>query len=127
MGHAVLVKAAMMAALLARPAAAEMFGPDYQPCGNEPSTLATVECVTRKTKSWDQRLNVAYKKLAQRVGPEQQAALKAAESLWIQYRDANCKYYYSREGTIRQIQTAECIRAMTQDRAMELEQAQEFP
>ena len=53
--------------------------------------------------------------------PQQQA-----EQAWIQYRDANCKFYYTGQGTIRQVQTAECFRAMTQDRALELEQSMKF-
>ncbi len=127
MRHAVLLTGSALLSLLALPAAAEMFGPDYQPCGDAPNTVATVDCIAKRTKAWDQRLNAAYRRLAQKVGPEQQAALKAAEGLWIQYRDTNCNYYYAREGSIKQLQTAECIRAMTQDRAMELENAIEFP
>jgi len=33
------------------PAGAEMFGPDYQPCGDKPSTLAIVECVQAKNQN----------------------------------------------------------------------------
>jgi uncharacterized protein YecT (DUF1311 family) len=44
-----------------------MFGPDYKPCGDQPNTVATVDCVQAKTKVWDQRLNTAYKDLMQRI------------------------------------------------------------
>lgn len=112
--------------LLDLPAAAEMFGPDYQPCGNQPNTIAIVECVEAKTKLWDQRLNKAYKELPQRLDAGQLAPLKEAQRLWVKYRDANCGFYGSGEGTIRQIQAAECRRSMTQDRALELEKAMKF-
>lgn len=87
--------------LLALPAAAEMFGADYQPCGDQPNTLAIVDCVEAKTKTWDERLNKAYKDLPQRLDPGQLGPLKEAQRLWIKYRDANCSFYGSQEGSIR--------------------------
>jgi uncharacterized protein YecT (DUF1311 family) len=111
---------------LASPAAAEMFGPDYPPCGNQPSTLAIVDCVAAKTASWDSRLNAAYRDLMTRAYPPQREPLRAAQRLWLEYRDANCGFYAAQEGTIRRVQAAECLRAMTQDRALELENAMVF-
>ena len=45
---------------------------------------------------------------------------------WVQYRDANCAFYGVQDGSIRQVQAAECIRSMTEDRAYELEKALNF-
>jgi uncharacterized protein YecT (DUF1311 family) len=112
--------------LFALPAAAEMFGPDYPPCGDQPNTVAIVDCVVAKTKVWDKRLNKAFKELLQRIDAGQLEPLKEAQRFWIKYRDANCGFYGSGEGTIRQIQAAECMRSMTQDRALELENAMKF-
>ena len=112
--------------LAALPAEAEMFGPDYQPCGDKSSTLAIVECVQAKTKASDQRLNAAYKALQGRIDPAQRQPLLAAQRLWVQYRDANCGFYGAQEGSIRQVQAAECMRSMTEDRARELEKAMKF-
>jgi hypothetical protein len=50
----------------------------------------------------------------------------AAQRLWVQYRDANCAFYGVQDGSIRQVQAAECIRSMTEDRAHELEKAIKF-
>ena len=50
----------------------------------------------------------------------------AAQRLWVQYRDANCAFYGVEDGSIRQVQAAECIRSMTEDRAHELEKAMKF-
>lgn len=113
-------------ALLTVPAAAEMFGSDYPPCGDQPNTLAIVDCVGAKTKIWDERLNKAYQDLPQRLDAGQLGPLKEAQRLWIKYRDANCGFYGSGEGTIRQVQAAECMRSMTKDRALELENAMKF-
>lgn len=126
MNRMILPAVPVLALLIVTPVAAEMFGSDYTPCGNQPNTLAMVDCVDAKMKTWDQRLNVAYKNLMQRIDAGQRDPLKAAQRLWIQYRDANCRFYGSQEGSIRQIQAAECLRAMTQDRTLELEKAMKF-
>lgn len=118
------VVAAVLALLVTNSAGA---GPtDPNPCGDQPTTLAIAECLQARTKVWDQRLNAAYKDLMQRIDPGQREPLKQAQRLWIQYRDANCRFYGAQEGTIRQIEAAECLRAMTQDRALELEKAMKF-
>jgi uncharacterized protein YecT (DUF1311 family) len=84
---------ALWSLVAAGPVVAEMFGPDYQPCGDTPNTPATVECVQAKTKVWDQRLNAAYKALQARIDAAQRQPLLAAQRLWVQYRDANCSFY----------------------------------
>ena len=71
---------ALMAAL---PAGAEMFGPGFQPCGDQLSAPAVVECVQAKTNVADQRLNAAYKALQGRIEANQRQSLLAAQRLWI--------------------------------------------
>ena len=105
------------------PARAEMFGPCFQPCGEKTSTLAVVECVQEKTNVADQRLNAAYKALQAQIDANQRQPLLTAQRLWVQYRDANCAFYGTQDGSIRQVQAAECLRSMTDDRARELEKA----
>jgi uncharacterized protein YecT (DUF1311 family) len=104
-------------------AEAEMFGPGFQPCGKETSTLVVVECVQSKIKAADQRLNAAYKALQAHIDANQRQPLLAAQRLSVQYRDANCAFYGTQDGSIRQVQAAECLRSMTEDRASELERA----
>src|ERR1700722_17532762 len=103
-----------------------MFRPGFQPSGEKTSTLAVVECVQAKTNVADQRLNAAYKALQARVDAAQRQPLLSAQRLWVQYRDANCGFYGTHDGSIRQVQAAECIRSMTKDRARELEKAMTF-
>jgi uncharacterized protein YecT (DUF1311 family) len=100
-----------------------MFGPGFQPCGRETSTLAIVECVHVKINAADQRLNATYKALQAQVDNAQRQPLLAAQRLWVQYRDANCAFYGTPDGSIRQVQAAECLRSMTEERARELEKA----
>jgi uncharacterized protein YecT (DUF1311 family) len=113
----------VLALITALPAEAEMFGLGFQPCGDKTSTLAVAECVQAKTTVADQRLNAAYKALQARIDASQRQPLLAAQRLWLQYRDANCGFYGVQDGSIRQVQAAECIRSMTEDRARELEKA----
>ena len=104
----------------ATPAAAEMYDPEYRSC-SQGSTVAIVQCLTARTKAWDARLNVAYQTALQRVDSTQRDALRSAQRLWLQYRDANCRTYGLREGSLREIEAAECLRSMTAERAQELE------
>ena len=99
------------------------YGPEYQECANL-STQGIVECVGIKTKAWDRKLNAAYQTLMTKQGSDaQRIGLRAAQRLWIQYRDANCGFYASGEGTISRVAAAECLRSMTEGRARELEEA----
>jgi uncharacterized protein YecT (DUF1311 family) len=119
----ILFAVAVLALIAALPAGAEMFGSGFQPCGDQLSTLAVVECVQAKTNVADQRLNAAYKALQARIDAAQRQPLLSAQRLWVQYRDANCGFYGTQDGSIRQVQAAECIRSMTEGRARDLEKA----
>jgi uncharacterized protein YecT (DUF1311 family) len=100
---------------------AERYGPDYQECSHLP-TVQLVECLEKKTREWDARLNNAYQTLLRELGPERRQVLREAQRSWMNYRDANCHFYAIGPGSISKVEAAECIRNMTQDRALELEQ-----
>jgi uncharacterized protein YecT (DUF1311 family) len=85
------------------------------------NTYQMVECLMAKTAEWDKRLNVAYQKVLQDAVPAQRDPLRAAQRLWVQYRNANCLYYGRGEGTIARLDVGECMRSMTEARAKELE------
>jgi uncharacterized protein YecT (DUF1311 family) len=76
-----------------------------------PSTPEIVDCLKAKTAYWDERMTIAYQRM-----------LKADEEKQRdQLRDANCLYYGLGEGTIARIEAGECMRKMTELRALELE------
>ncbi len=85
------------------------------------NTFQMVECLKAKTALWDKRLNIVYQKAVQDAVPAQRDQLRAAQRLWIQYRDANCLYYGLGEGTIARLDAGECMRSMTEARAREFE------
>jgi uncharacterized protein YecT (DUF1311 family) len=110
----------LVAVLALAPAAhaGEQDGPE-QSCDG--STYQMVECLKEKTAQWDKRLNLAYQKALEGAANAQRDQLRAAQRLWIQYRDANCLYYGMGEGTIARLEAGECMRSMTEARAKELE------
>jgi uncharacterized protein YecT (DUF1311 family) len=85
------------------------------------STYEMVDCLKAKTAYWDKRMTVGYQTAMKDAQPKQREQLRAAQRLWIQYRDANCLYYGMGEGTIARIEAGECMRKMTEDRARELD------
>ena len=110
--------AAMLAALLSTASAGDQGDPD-QACDG--STFEMVQCLKAKTAQWDKRMTIAYQQAMKDAGQQQREQLRAAQRLWIQYRDANCLYYGMGEGTIARIDAGECMRNMTEARARELE------
>jgi uncharacterized protein YecT (DUF1311 family) len=85
------------------------------------NTFQMVECLKAQTAQWDKRMGLAYQQALKDAVPQQHDQLRAAQRLWIQYRDANCLYYGLGEGTIARIDAGECMRSMTEARARELE------
>lgn len=97
----------------------DVYGPEFQSCPSG-NTLQTVDCLARFTKAWDKRLNAAYQELLK--GNPQAELLRTGQRLWLKFRDANCRYYGTGDGSIVQIQAAACLRYMTSQRARELEE-----
>ena len=89
--------------------------------GCDGNTYQMVECLKAKTAQWDKRLNTAYQEALKDAVLKQQEQLRAAQRLWIQYRDADCLYYGLGEGTIARIEAGSCMLTMTEARARELE------
>ena len=113
------LSAAAMLALASVAHAGDQGDPEQSCDGN---TLQMVECLKAKTAQWDKRMNIAYQQALKDAAGKQQEQLRAAQRLWIQYRDANCLYYGLGEGTIARIDAGECMRNMTKARAKELEE-----
>jgi uncharacterized protein YecT (DUF1311 family) len=119
--RAALILLSLSAALplSAAPALAGAKGNPTQDCDG--STVEMVECIKSKTEQSDKRLNLAFEKAMKAAGPQQHDQLRAAQRLWIQYRDANCLYVGMGEGTVSHVNAAECLFSMTEERAKELE------
>ena len=81
-----------------------------------------LDCIGTETTTQDARLNGAYKKLATQLTPNRKKQLLTAQRLWIQYRDANCKFYADPDGgTMATVNASDCVLQATAARAKELE------
>lgn len=114
-----MVIAAMAAVLMTAAARAGDAGDPDETCDG--STPEMVDCLAVKTARWDKRMTIAYQQAMKDAAARQRDQLRAAQRLWIQYRDANCLYYDLGEGTIARVDAGECLRRMTEARARELE------
>ncbi len=86
-------------------------------------TYQMVDCLAAQTAQWDKKMTVAYRGLMKELEskPKEREQLRAAQRLWIKYRDANCLYYRLGEGSIAIVDAGSCFLRMTKERALELE------
>lgn len=85
-------------------------------------TVEMLNCVDEELVSQDARLNGAYKKLGSQLSSARKQQLVAAQRLWVQYRDANCKFYADPDGgTLANVSANECVLRETAERAKELD------
>ncbi|RWU25478.1 hypothetical protein DM813_07090 [Pseudomonas alkylphenolica] len=116
-----LLVASLMTAIVPF-AVAQSDSPAYSQCmQTAQTTLDMNNCNGAEIDRQDARLNSAYKKAMATLEPAQQSQLRDAQRLWIKYRDANCKLYFSLTGgTIDQLNGAGCVLELTKARADEL-------
>jgi uncharacterized protein YecT (DUF1311 family) len=78
----------------------ECIGLVADPCADAPgaNTFSIVACNMREQKIWDERLNEWYGEAQSRLKDDAAAAaaLKDAQRMWIQFRDATCGYWEKR-------------------------------
>ena len=109
-----------LAALWTRPLQAEPNAEEN--CEDRKSTTDIVECLAIQTAVWERRLNAVYQKLMEELPARRRDRLRSAQSLWGQFRDANCAYFASRAGTIARVDAGQCVLRLTSARAIELEE-----
>ena len=60
------------------------------PCEEAVSTADMSLCFEEAYRTADRELNTLYLRIQEALLPDEQAALKEAERIWVQYRDATC-------------------------------------
>lgn len=92
-----------------------------QPGGS--STIGISECMSLETEWWDDRLNTLYGQLRETMDDETMFALRDAQRAWVNFRDTECSFLYTRwrDGTIRSTMYSGCMLDMTANRAIDLE------
>jgi uncharacterized protein YecT (DUF1311 family) len=120
-GRAGIVIAIMcMASLWIQPLQAE---PKEENCEDRKSTADIVECLAIQSAVWERRLNAAYQKLMDDLPARRRDRLRSAQQIWLQFRDANCAYFASRDGTIARVDAGQCLLRLNAGRAIELEES----
>jgi uncharacterized protein YecT (DUF1311 family) len=101
-------------------AAAVSAGEQGEPGSCDGGTYQMVDCLNAQRAHWDKELTIAYQGLMKSLASSRQKMLRDAERAWIKFRDANCAFVGSDEGSIALVEAAECLRSMTEKRAREL-------
>ena len=90
------------------------------------ATFAMQDCISAELERQDRRLNEAYKALMGSVPEKRKAQLRDAQRKWIEFRDANCEFYYDPQGgSAARLASNECVVTLTAERAHELETLKE--
>jgi uncharacterized protein YecT (DUF1311 family) len=61
------------------------------PCHRTGADTEQTQCFVSAVERTDQRLNEVYRQIMAKLSDSERVSLRAAERLWIQYRDATCK------------------------------------
>ena len=93
------------------------------PCRNIAVTLAIENCFDKAYRAADRELNQRYGQIAKVLQPDELEQLKAAQRLWIQFRDATCTAESDlyKGGTASAPAYSACLEETTRERAAELE------
>ena len=93
------------------------------PCRNIAVTLAIENCFDKAYRAADSELNQRYGQIAKVLQPDELEQLKAAQRLWIQFRDATCtaESHLYNGGTASAPAYSACLEEVTRQRAADLE------
>jgi uncharacterized protein YecT (DUF1311 family) len=92
------------------------------PCRNVAVTIAMENCFDKAYKAADSGLNQTYSQISKVLQPDDLERLKAAQRLWIQFRDATCtaeSNLYS-GGTASAPAYSACLEELTRQRTADL-------
>ncbi|WP_341645228.1 lysozyme inhibitor LprI family protein [Thauera sp. SDU_THAU2] len=120
----IALAASLVCLCISAHASDDLYSPAYAQCMDTSGgvTAAMHDCIGEEHARQDARLNAAYKKLTALLPAERKNELRAVQRLWIQYRDANCRFYADPDGgTLATLRAGLCGLEMTAQRAKELE------
>ena len=96
--------------------------PKPEPCAEAQTQADMTICWGNQYKAADATLNQVYRQLMDKLDDEEKNQLKAVESAWLKYRDANCEFVGDqyKGGTMRPMIEAICLADVTKNRTTEL-------
>ncbi|MDP4022772.1 lysozyme inhibitor LprI family protein [Methylobacterium sp. NEAU 140] len=94
----------------------------YRSCmARSASTYASVQCQTAELARVEAELNATYRTVLSALPQDQQEKLRAAERLWVAFRQSDCDVFYGQQtGTIASIQGGDCMIARARQRIRDL-------
>lgn len=95
-------------------------------CDNAVSQNEMNQCAEDDFKRADMELNGIYKKQMDSLDDESKALLRASQRLWVQFRDAECKYVNAANegGSIYPLVQFGCMTKLTKLRIPQLREGQ---
>ncbi len=112
-----------LAAVWADPALAQhMNAPDRPTCPGPRSTASDAACFEVAYRESDHKLNEVFQQVLKTLAPQDQAALRSAQLLWLKFRDANCEVEHGlyKGGTAAPMVLTACLEAETRHRTDDL-------
>jgi uncharacterized protein YecT (DUF1311 family) len=93
------------------------------PCRNVSITVAMENCFDRAYKAADSKLNQKYSQISKVLPPDDLQRLKAAQRLWIQFRDGTCmaESHLYNGGSASAPAYSACLEEVTRQRTTDLE------
>jgi uncharacterized protein YecT (DUF1311 family) len=99
------------------------YSAEYNTCMDKAAgvTANVITCVGTELTQQDKALNDNYKALKAGLKAKRQKQLQEVQRLWLQYRDANCKFYDDPDGgSMQRVLANDCVLRATAERAEEL-------
>lgn len=103
MNHAITILAGVILVVAGGAASAQEspeYSAEFSACMDRSGgvTVEMRDCSTAEYERQDHALNVVYRDLMGRLGPELQTDLRTAQRAWIAFRKAECDYRHRSEG-----------------------------
>lgn len=94
-----------------------------QPCSSAVTTAAMLNCANVRYEKAQQDLNAAYQSLLKKQDAIGKNKLRAAQTAWLQFRQANADFLAdaARGGTLAPVITITTLMEMTEARVKELQ------
>ena len=103
---------------------AQHMNANNSPCKDVVVTMDAANCFAAAYKKSDTALNAEYRRVQTVVNGAELEKLKAAQRLWIEFRDANCdaEYELYGGGSAGPVVKLACLEAVTRHRVEELKE-----
>jgi uncharacterized protein YecT (DUF1311 family) len=122
-----IVSFALLILSISAAQAQSQYSSEYNQCMDKAAgvTADVITCIGTEVTQQDKKLNANYKTLKASLNANRQKQLLEVQRVWLQYREANCKFYDDPEGgSMQRILANDCFLRMTAERAEELKTLQ---